>query len=489
MRTRYRFPLACGLLAVLCAAPAARAHTDAPGLDVNGQCVGDADGDAAVAINELILAVNNALTGCAERPVEIQFRGMVGDQDFACGTAYSGIGTGDSLFLPSDFRFYVSDIRLVTPAGEEVPVTLEQDGVWQYRNVAMIDFENGSGPCQAFGNEATHSTVRGTVRAGVYTGVTFALGLPFDLNHGNAATAPAPLNFTAMFWNWQLGYKFIRVDTADDKLRIHLGSTGCESGGPSRPPTSCSAPNIPAVALSGFDPDRGVIVADLKALLSQNDIDANAPDTEPGCMSSPLDPDCGPLFNSLGLGFPGGAPIAGQRFFRVGEAASNDHKEIAVASAQENGGALVAHPEFDTAMAIPAFLADCLGGTGEECDGGTRVFTTVNPGIEPLAASEPDESLFTLAGGTPVSLQVTAIDAGLTLRLGGTTLDGAGDSVLLGTAPDFHADFEAQLALPGGGAPSGRYSVTFRLTTTASGYEGSSDVTVTFTPTEGSGHH
>jgi uncharacterized repeat protein (TIGR04052 family) len=490
MNTVYRITIACGLLAALCGAPPARADVDVPGLDANGQCVGDANGDASVVINELILAVNNALGGCPDRPVEIQFRGTVGDEDFSCGTAYSGIGSGDSEFVPSDFRFYVTDVRLVTLGGEEVPVTLEQDGVWQYQNVALIDLENGSGPCSAFGNEATNTTVRGTVPAGAYSGVRFVLGLPFELNHGNAATAPSPLNFTSMFWVWRSGYKFVRVDTADDKFRVHLGSTGCEGGSATQPPTSCAASNRPEIALSGFNPEHSVVVADLKALLSQNNIDSNEPDTDPGCMSSPLDDDCGPLFNSFGLAFPAGTPIAGQRFFRVGEAShDDDHQEIVVGSSQENGGALVAHPEFDTGEPISAPFAECLGGTGDECDGGTRLFTTVNPGIEPLAASEPEESLYALAGGTPVTLQVTAIDAGLTLRLNGTTLDSGGDTVLLGAAPDFHADLEAQLALPGGGEPSGTYGVTFKLTTTAAGYQESSPVTVSFTPTAGDEHH
>lgn len=483
-----RFALACGL-AMLLAAPGARAHEDVPGLDVNGQCVGDADGNGAVAINELITAVNNALDGCANRPVEIQFKGMVGDEPFACGQAYGNIGTGDSQFVPSDFRFYVSDVHLVTPGGSEVPVELEQDGIWQYQNVALIDLENGSGACAAFGNEATNTIIRGTVPPGVYTGIRFDLGLPFDLNHGNAATAPSPLNFTAMFWNWQFGYKFIRVDTADDKFRIHLGSTGCQGESPSRPPTECTAPNVPSVALGGFDPVHSVVVADLKALLSQNNIDQNTPDTDPGCMSSPTDPDCGPLFNSLGLAFPAGTPISGQRFFRVESAAAEDvHRELFIASSQENGGALVFHPEFDVADAIPAFLSDCLGGTGEECTGGTQVFTTVNPGIEPLAESEPDESLFTLAAETPVTLEITAIDAGLTMRLGDTTLDSVGDTVLLGSAPDFHADMEAQLALAAGTAARD-YAVTFKVTTTAAGYQSSSELTLSFTPSEGSGHH
>src|SRR5512143_2372808 len=116
MSRAVRIFLACAL-AALGAAGGARAHESVPGLDINGQCVGDSDGNAAVTINELILAVNNALGGCADRPVEIQFRGMVGDQSFACGTAYGGIGTANSQFVPSDFRFYVSNVRLVTPGG------------------------------------------------------------------------------------------------------------------------------------------------------------------------------------------------------------------------------------------------------------------------------------------------------------------------------------------------------------------------------------
>lgn len=488
MRTG-RFLLSCGLAAALGGAPAALAHVDAPGLDVNGQCVGDSDGNAAVTINELIQAVNNALGGCADRPVEIQFQGRVGEQPFACGSAYGGIGSGGAQLVPSDFRFYVSNVRLVTPGGSEVAVQLEQDGKWQYQNVALIDFENGSGPCAAFGNAATNATVRGTVPAGVYTGIAFDLGLPFELNHGNASTAPAPLNFTAMFWNWQFGYKFLRVDTADDKFRFHLGSTGCEGESPSRPPTACSAPNRAAVRLGGFDPVHGVVVADLKALLSQNDLDHNAPNTDPGCMSSPTDPDCGPLFAGLGLAFPAGTPTGGQRFFRVGDAATVDvHREVLVASSQDNGGTLVLHPEFDAGEPIPAFLSGCLGGSDDACTGGTQVFTTVNPGVRPLVESEPAESLYALAAGTPVTAEITAIDAGLTIRLGDTTLDGVGDTVLLGATPDFHADLEAQLALPAG-TPSRAYGVSFKVTTNAAGYQASSDLSLSFTPAGGGGHH
>ncbi len=472
------------LAATLAAAPAV-AQIDVPGLDVNGQCVGDADSDAEVKINELITAVNNALASCARLPITLNFRGVVGDKAFACGTIFDGIGTGPSQFIPADFRFYVSNIRLVSATGSEAPLELDQDGVWQYQNVALIDFETGPENGCAEGNEAVNAVVKGSVPAGVYTALQFDLGLPFDLNHGNASTAPSPLNFTAMFWSWNDGYKFVRIDTGDDKFRVHLGSTGCDGGSPSRPPTSCSRPNVATVHLSGFNPSQSVIEADLAALLADNNIDVNQPpESAPGCQSDPDDQDCIPVFRNLGLNFADGSPSpATQKLFRIAAAEEEQgHVEIKVASSADGAGMLVAHPEFDINEAIPLPFDECFGGTGDECEGGTRLFSAVNPGIEPIEESEPDESLYALAAGTPVTLEVTQLADGLTLRLGDVTLDHVGATVLLGQAPDLHADLTAQLALPGGGEPSGTYSVGFKLTTTSGQYQSSEPLIVKFTP-------
>lgn len=496
MRTLSR--LTCGgLLAVaaaLGAAAAARAHVHVTGLDINGQCVGDQNSDDTVAINELILAVNNSLEGCPNRPVAIQFKGVVGHDEFACGTAYGGIGTSESQLLPSDFRLYVSQIHLLELGGREVPVQLEQDGIWQYEDVALLDFENGSGPCGAFGNEATNTTVRGTVPAGVYTGIKFTLGVPFALNHGNASTAPSPLNFTAMFWSWQAGYKFLRMDNGAGAFQfLHLGSTGCSSAGPSQPPSACASPNRPVVQINGFNPDHSVIVADLKALLAGSDLSSNTAGSAPGCMSDPNDPECAAIFAALGLTFPGGQPTSGQTFFSL-EAHSggpSDHKEIAIAAAAEApGSALVLYPRFETGEAIPLPLAECLGGSGDHCEGGTLLYSSVNPGLSAIDASAPEESLYTLADGTTLRLEITAIAAGLSMRLGGTVLDGAGDSVELGATPDFHADIETQLAVAGGSEVAATYGVSFKVSGT--GYADSEPITVTFAPAgaggEG-GHH
>src|SRR4029453_646920 len=402
--------LSYAVFAALLAAAPAYAHIPVDGLDINGQCVGDANTDREVAINELIIAVNNALTGCARLPITLNFQGVVGDREFACGATYEGVGTGSSQFIPSDFRFYVSNIKLVTVGGEEVPLELEQDD-WQYQNVALIDFETGPEHGCIEGSPATNTAIHGSVPAGVYTTVKFDLGVPFDLNHADVSTAPKPLNVFAMFWSWNLGYKFLRLDTADDKVRVHLGSTGCNGGSPSHPPTPCSNLNLATVTLPGFNPSPHTIVADIGALFADSNIDMNQMDTPPGCMADPDDQDCAPIFSNLGLTFPAGTPTSTQKFFRfAAEHDEGEDVEIVIAASADGGGMLVAHPEFDVEEAIPLSFSQCFGGSGDECEGGTRLFSAVNPGLSPIEENEPAESLFTLADATQVTLELLAID-------------------------------------------------------------------------------
>ncbi len=82
-----------------------------------------------------------------DRSVSIRFAAVVGDQPFACGNSYDGIGATASKVTPSDFRFYVSGVELIDAAGRAVPLKLEQDERWQHRDVALLDFENRTGPC------------------------------------------------------------------------------------------------------------------------------------------------------------------------------------------------------------------------------------------------------------------------------------------------------------------------------------------------------
>lgn len=261
---------------------------------------------AALAFSGLLLgACSDDSTG-PEAPlaVELQFAADVNGQAFSCGTSYASVGTLGTTITPVDFRFYVHNLRLVTSGGVEVPMELDQDGQWQLEDLALLDFENGSGPC-VNGTTPTRSVVRGEVPAGEYTGVRFTLGVPASLNHQDQSIAPPPLDIAALFWSWNGGYKFVRADHISDAQPngwfVHLGSTGCTPGGsPQTVPTACAQQNRVEVSFSGFDVDSDVIVADLGRLLSGSNVTQNA--AAPGCMSGPTDPECPAVLSGLGIG-------------------------------------------------------------------------------------------------------------------------------------------------------------------------------------------
>jgi uncharacterized repeat protein (TIGR04052 family) len=294
----------------------------------------------------LLILTCTALTSASaqtNQPVTLRFAAAINGAPFACGKSYSNIGATKSTITPTDFRMFVSAIELLTDAGKAVPVALRQDGVWQYKNIALVDFEDSIGPC-GNGTTATHTEVTGTVPVGKYTGVRFTMGVPFELNHGDPTVAPSPLNITAMFWNWQGGYKFLKADmnskglpakAAMDKMAsghgnqgshgdsdasgysVHLGSTACAAASRTESPTGCKNPNRVTVTFDKFDSARNVIVADLGAILSGANVDFNTPDTSPGCMSFPKDADCPAVMNALGLAYDGMAPTRGQKFFTM----------------------------------------------------------------------------------------------------------------------------------------------------------------------------
>ena len=269
--------------------------------------------------------------------VEIKFSAVVGNQPFKCDQSYTDLGKPATTVTPTDFRFYVSDLALIDASGKAVPISLKQDGKWQYQNVALLDFENKVGACSN-GTVEMRDRVIGTIPKGNYKGLQFTLGVPFNLNHSDAALAPSPLNLTSLWWNWQGGYKFLRIDlknasgtktNASEKehgqhghggnqtgFSIHLGSTGCQASGDNQKPNSCSSPNTAKVILSNFDTNNNTVVADLQALVANSNLESNQPNTPLGCMSSPTDGDCTGIMTNLGLPF-GGKSAVRQTFFIV----------------------------------------------------------------------------------------------------------------------------------------------------------------------------
>ncbi|MGF1547557.1 MAG: MbnP family copper-binding protein [Thiotrichales bacterium] len=262
------------------------------------------------------LAAMIALVGCSSddsssamsRSVSLNFKAAVGTEAAECGKTYGNIGIGvRNTYKLTDFRVYISDVALRKADGTTAPVSLDQDGVWQYQNVALLDFENG---CDK-GTPQINATVKGSVARDNYTGVCFNIGVPFEHNHLNDATAPSPLNASGMLWAWSSGRKFIRVDGVGDPgglnagFHIHLGSTGCVAANAQTAPTAaCANPNLPRVCVD-IDVESGKkIVFDVKDVLAATDVTVNTANTSPGCMSAVSDPECIEIMPRLGLNFP-----------------------------------------------------------------------------------------------------------------------------------------------------------------------------------------
>ena len=252
-----------------------------------------------------------------DQSVDIRFAGVAGDAPVACGTPIEGLGTTAQAAQLQDFRFFVSEVELITRAGKAVPLKLAKNSAFRVTRggvgVTLIDLENGTGSCAVDGTAAMNANVRGTAPKGRYVGVRWTLGVPFKLNHTDAPAMPAPLNSAAMAWSWQVGRKFTKIEFTDpagatgpwtaNAFYVHLGSVGCEGNPATGQTVKCAAGNRPAIQLKRFNPAKQQVAVDVRAMLAGNDITANGGGA-PGCMSEPTDPECVGIFKSLGVKAP-----------------------------------------------------------------------------------------------------------------------------------------------------------------------------------------
>jgi len=244
------------------------------------------------------------LGGCddgAEPELRLNFSAVVGGSEFACGQPFEVTGAdGKATASFSDFRLYISDIELTSADGTVFQAPIVEAAPWQLPEVALLDFEDGTASCSG-GTTEMNKVIRTTAPKGDYTAVHFTIGIPFALNHGDAASAPAPLNLSGLFWNWNGGYKFVRIDAKLDGARFvpfHLGSIGCAMDQATGTVKSCVRPNRPRVSLDGFNPEVDTIVIDAAALYAE--VAVTSEDNE-GCQSSPDTPECAGMLGAVGL--------------------------------------------------------------------------------------------------------------------------------------------------------------------------------------------
>lgn len=280
--------------------------------------------------------------------VAIEFATVAGSTAVSCGTAsIANLGTTNANGRLRDARFYISNVALIRADGVEVPLTLPANDNWNATvgtdRVTLIDLEDKTGACQ--GTTDTNPSLKGTVPAGSYVGVTMTLGVPFALNHTDQAAGvdvtPAVVNNAAhpgMAWSWAGGRKFAKIELTDvladaaagtagkwaaSVFNMHLGSTNCTGTNPAAGlVTACTEQNRATIRLAAFDPAKQKINVDVRALLAENDATANLSGPT-GCMSGLTDPECTGVFKALQIGF-NGAAAAGAAFTigKVGDASN-----------------------------------------------------------------------------------------------------------------------------------------------------------------------
>jgi uncharacterized repeat protein (TIGR04052 family) len=280
--------------------------------------------------------------------VEIQFAAMAGNTAIGCGSTVTGLGSTAATGNVKDFRFYISQVKMVRADGVEVPLALSANDNWNLTagadSVTLVDLENATGDCPtATGTTGTNAVVKGTVPAGTYTGVKMTMGVPFALNHtdwANPTTTKAPLDIQALAWNWQGGRKFAKIEVTDPlasaaagtagkwaspTFNFHLGSTGC-IGNPATGTqvSSCTAPNRMDIKLASFNPATQKVAVDIQPLLDGTNVTVNQAGAT-GCMSGGTDPECLNVFKALAIdwkadGTGTGLPVNGgaaQTLFRA----------------------------------------------------------------------------------------------------------------------------------------------------------------------------
>lgn len=148
--------------------------------------------------------------------VKMTYEPVWGDQPFDKTNVY--LSAADERVLIQLVKMYISEVELIQGADTQ-----------RVSSAELVDVTNGP-------------TVRyASVRAGTYSDLHFALGLPYELNHGDITTIDpnAPLgNNSGMYWTWATLYRFLlfegRYDTDPNatsvppyQFSLHTGRDQC----------------------------------------------------------------------------------------------------------------------------------------------------------------------------------------------------------------------------------------------------------------------
>ncbi|PWK50066.1 putative repeat protein (TIGR04052 family) [Pleionea mediterranea] len=233
-----------------------------------------------------------------DRNNHLNFDVYYGSKKLNCEASFTQNG---QQWRVTQLQFYVHNIELQNNKGQWHAVS-PSIAAKDHQKIALV-----GGVCGA--QQQWQVNLKEMIALSDQQAIRFTLGVPFHLNHKNPLTQPSPLNQPDMFWTWQTGHKFLRLEleSDNDSWLFHLGSTGCQSPAPVRPPESaCKNPNRSQITLAlppqtskkaDSEASNSVpIKLDLKSLLSELDLTDST-----SCQSSPDTKSCPVLLSKLGI--------------------------------------------------------------------------------------------------------------------------------------------------------------------------------------------
>src|SRR5690606_23160382 len=128
--------------------------------------------------------------------ISIPFMVHAGSTHAYCGVELSNLGTGANTGYMERVRIFVHDVTLIDEDGTNYPVSLENND-WQTENVTLLSFADKENCVENTEDTIeTNMEVLGKIEApknAVITGLSFKVGVPFELNHQNPTTLEEPL--------------------------------------------------------------------------------------------------------------------------------------------------------------------------------------------------------------------------------------------------------------------------------------------------------
>ena len=230
------------------------------------------------------------------------------DATLDCKTTFHA-GINNKTWFIEQFQFFISDIEIGSTNAGWQKIKLAKSP-FQNQDTALIGTNCRTEKLHAkdltnVANDANWSikyTTPTDIILDENSRIRFTLGVPFEVNHLNPISQQSPLNLPSMFWIWQTGHKFLRLELAanHEKWLFHLGSTGCKSVSAMRAPEkTCLYPNrfnfeLPLGSNAKKDKGNFALNVDLAELLKHVELSSSS-----SCQSEQNNKSCQQLFDNL----------------------------------------------------------------------------------------------------------------------------------------------------------------------------------------------